>query len=149
MVENLWQPLYSCIFSPVISPELVPIFTFLFLGVSTILLCTLFQGLDHMDMKWLHHESVFSYHHLHLGQSCWPFQWMHYVPNTWTFVGISLLFYCCSGTLCNPRILFEKLLWALYFLVTKTFIREVAVYLKSQGYIFIFHHPNYFFVFAY
>ena len=38
------------------------------------------------------HSFALPYHHLYWVQSCWPFQWRHYVPRFWTFVEISLLF---------------------------------------------------------
>ena len=82
-------------------------FSFLFLGVSSVLLCTIFQHVHHMDMRWVQQESAFSYCHLHYWQSHWPFQWIHCVPHT---VCLILDFY----------FLLENALWALCFLVNKS-----------------------------
>ena len=69
--------LCSCLFSSVTLLKLIIIFIFLYLIVSPVLLCTLFQELCHMAVRWLYQPPVFSSHHLHLMQSCWIFQWIH------------------------------------------------------------------------
>ena len=92
--------LCSCLFSSVTLLKLIIIFIFLYLIVSPVLLCTLFQELCHMAVRWLYQPPVFSSHHLHLMQSCWIFQWIHCVPRSWTFFEISI-FYYSSGTLCS------------------------------------------------
>ena len=98
--------LCPCLFSPVTSSKVIIIFNLLFLAASSILLCTLFQGRYHKDMRRLRQALAFFYHHLHWVQSYWPFQWINCVPHSWAFIEIRILLFYSSGTFFSLRILF-------------------------------------------
>ena len=90
IVRNLHRVsiMFSVFFSVNLSKVII-MFIFLFLSVSSVLLCTLLKYQCHVDKnaRWFHQLFLFSSYHLHWVQSCWIFLWTHYV---------SFLNLCCD-----------------------------------------------------
>ena len=114
----------SCLFSVLTSLKFIIMLNFFFLGLSSILVCMLFQDLQVIDLKRLHQEFVFSYHNIHWMHSCRPFPCIRSVTHSWNFVVISVLFYFSPSTRCSPGILF--------FVWRHTFLCPLLSYRQSN-----------------